>query len=81
MGVVAEDVVPAGQQVVGFNKLEDSSVDRFSRGDGEKEITLLCPSPQGNNLKVTDVFGCRLESESSAFTTASVCSRVGGIWS
>lgn len=26
MGVVAQDVVPIGQQVVGFNELKDSSV-------------------------------------------------------
>lgn len=37
MRVVAKDVVPVGQQVVGFNELEERSTDRSSQGAGEKE--------------------------------------------
>lgn len=55
--MVAKDVVPVGQQVVGFNELKDSSVDRSGQGVGEKEIGLLTSfntRKQLKNPKVTD---------------------------
>lgn len=72
MRVVAKDVVPVGQQVVGFNELKDSSADRSSQGAGEKEMNAVLLPLQSNNLR-------RMERRLRTFTPAfGVCSCAGG---
>lgn len=70
MRVVAKDVVPAGQQVVGFNKLKDSSADRSSQGAGEKEMNGLLLSPTKQQLENN---GKKAENFHTSFLCLFVC--------